>query len=353
MANFLQTMIKATGNEDAIIASSGNNDADVTDYIDTGSYALNALLSGSIYGGFPGGSISSLAGEPATGKTYFALNVARQFLIDNKDSAVCYFDTEKAIRNEMLEERDIDINRFAIIPVNTVQAVRTQAMKMMSKYAEIPEKERPKMMFILDSLGMLSTDKEMADVEEGSDKRDMTRAQLLRGMFRVLTVKLGKLKIPMIFTNHVYEVPGAYVPTKKMGGGQGPEYAASTIIFLSKKKAREGDKETGSEVVGNILTATLNKGRLTIANKKIETLLNYQTGLDRYYGLLDLAEKFGIFKKVAKQYQLPDGTKAFESVIKKNPEKYFTKAVLDEIDAKCKDEFKYGKTKLTNVKEEE
>jgi hypothetical protein len=176
----------------------------------------------------------------------------------------------------------------------------------------------------------------------------MTRAQLLRGAFRVLTLKLGVAKVPLIVTNHVYDVVGSYVPVKKMNGGSGLEYAASTIIFLSKKK----DK-TDNEITGAIVTAVLKKARLTIENKKVETLLEYSHGLDPYYGLLDLAEKFGIFKKVSTRYELPSGDKAFESVILKNPEKYFTKEILDRIDEMCQNEFLYGKTNHIEVEGEQ
>ena len=121
----------------------------------------------------------------------------------------------------------------------------------------------------------------------------------------------------------------------------GLEYAASTIVFLSKKK----DK-TDNEVTGSIVTAVLKKARLTIENKKVETLLEYSDGLDPYYGLLDLAEKFGIFKKVSTRYEMPDGSKVFESAILKNPEKYFTDDVMNQIDEKCKEEFLYGKSNV-------
>ena len=133
----------------------------------------------------------------------------------------------------------------------------------------------------------------------------------------------------------------------------GLEYAASTIIFLSKKK----DKDTKTnDVTGAIVTAVLKKARLTIENKKVETLLNYSHGLDKYYGLLDLAEKFGIVKKVSNKYEFPDGTKAFENAILKSPEKYYTQEILDLIDAGCSQEFLYGgngNTEDTEVSEEE
>ena len=161
--------------------------------------------------------------------------------------------------------------------------------------------ERPPMLFVLDSLGNLSTDKEMQDIADGKDTRDMTRAQLVRGAFRVLTLKLGKAKVPLIVTNHVYDVVGSYVPVKKMGGGSGLEYAATTIVFLSKKKDKTLDDDGGR--TGSVITAHLKKSRMTVEDKKVETWLNYSSGLDPYYGLLDLAEKFGIVKKVSTRYE--------------------------------------------------
>jgi RecA/RadA recombinase len=351
MTNMFNSLLKEIDNEYAGIADEGVEAGDVTGFIGTGSYSLNALLSGSIYGGLPANKVTALAGEPSTGKTFYAINIVRQFLRDNETGFVFYFESESAISKQMLSDRDIDTKRVAVVPVATIQEFRTQAVKILDKYIEDKtSKDRPPMLFVLDSLGNLSTTKEMEDIADGKDTRDMTRAQLVRGAFRVLTLKLGKAKVPLIVTNHVYDVVGSYVPTKKMGGGSGLEYAASTILFLSKKKDKD---KSDNSVTGAIITANLKKARLTIENKKVETLLDYATGLDPYYGLLDLAEKFGIFKKVSNKFELPDGTKAFESAIEKNPEKFFTKAVLDLIDEKCKDEFLYGKSSVTTVEEDE
>ena len=350
MSNMFNSLLKEIDNEYAGIADEGVEAGDVTGFIGTGSYSLNALLSGSIYGGLPANKVTALAGEPSTGKTFYAINIVRQFLRENANGFVFYFESESAISKQMLADRDIDTKRVAVVPVATIQEFRTQAVKILDKYIEDRNsKDHPPMMFVLDSLGNLSTTKEMEDIADGKDTRDMTRAQLVRGAFRVLTLKLGKAKVPLIVTNHVYDVVGSYVPTKKMGGGSGLEYAASTILFLSKKKDKD---KSDNSVTGAIITANLKKARLTIENKKVETLLDYATGLDPYYGLLDLAEKFGIFKKVTTRYELPDGTKAFESAIQKNPEKYFTKDILDQIDEKCKDEFLYGKSHVATVEEE-
>ncbi len=351
MSNMFNSLLKEIDNEYAGIADEGVEAGDVTGFIGTGSYSLNALLSGSIYGGLPANKVTALAGEPSTGKTFYAINIVRQFLRDNESGFVFYFESESAISKQMLADRGIDTKRVAVVPVATIQEFRTQAVKILDKYIEEKtNKDRPPMLFVLDSLGNLSTTKEMEDIADGKDTRDMTRAQLVRGAFRVLTLKLGKAQVPLIVTNHVYDVVGSYVPMKKMGGGSGLEYAASSILFLSKKKDKD---KTDNSVTGAIITANLKKARLTIENKKVETLLDYTSGLDPYYGLVDLAEKFGIFKKVSTRFELPDGTKAFESAILKEPEKYFTKEILDLIDDKCKDEFLYGKSSVANAEETE
>jgi RecA/RadA recombinase len=333
------TLIKETGNEYASIVEEGIEAGDVSGFIGTGSYALNALLSGSIYGGLPGNKVTALAGEPSTGKTFYAINICRQFLEDNPNGFIFYFESESAISKQMLEDRGVDVKRMAIMPVATIQEFRTQAVKILDKYLEQKGEKLP-MLFVLDSLGNLSTEKEMQDIADGKDTRDMTRAQLIRGAFRVLTLKLGKANVPLIVTNHVYDVVGSYVPVKKMGGGSGLEYAASGIVFLSKKKDKTLDDEDGR--TGSVITAHTKKSRLTVEDKKVETWLNYANGLDKYYGLLDLAERYGIAKKVSTRYEFPDGTKGFEKDIKKNPEKYFTQEILDRIDEGAKEEFLYG-----------
>lgn len=339
MSNIFNQLLAETDNEYASVVDDGVSAGDVSGFIGTGSYAMNALLSGSIYGGLAQNKVTALAGEPSVGKTFYALNIVKQFLEDNENGFCFYFESESAISKQFITDRGIDAKRVAIVPVATVQQFRTQAVKILDKYLE--GKEKPPMLFVLDSLGNLSTDKEMNDIAEGKDTRDMTRAQLVRGAFRVLTLKLGKAKVPLIVTNHVYDVVGSYVPMKKMGGGSGLEYAASTIIFLSKKKDKTLDNDDGR--TGAVITAHTKKSRMTVEDRKVETWLNYQTGLDKYYGLLDLAERYGIVKKIANKYEFPDGTKAFESQIKKNPEKFFTDELLHAINEGCEADFLYGK----------
>ena len=234
MSDFLKDIIKETGNEYASLVSDGVEAGDVDTFIDTGSYIFNALLSGSIYGGLPANKITALAGESATGKTFFLMGIVKNFLDSNPDAGVIYFESESAITKQMVIDRGIDPERMVILPVTTVQEFRTQSLKVLDSYLMKADK-RP-MLMCLDSLGMLSTTKEVEDTSSGKETRDMTRAQVLKAAFRVLTLKLGKAKIPMVITNHTYDVVGSMFPTKEMGGGSGLKYAASSIVYLSKKK---------------------------------------------------------------------------------------------------------------------
>ena len=346
--SYFDEMLKVADNTYGSKVSDGVEAGDVESFIDTGSYILNGLLSGSIYGGLPSNKITAFAGESATGKTFFVLGCVRQVLSDNPSGGVIYFESESALTKDMIESRGIDSSRMIILPVATVQEFRTQATKILEKHLEESEKDRPPMMICLDSLGNLSTSKEMEDVSDGKDTRDMTRAQMVKGTFRVLTLLGGKAKVPLVVTNHTYDQIGTLFPQKIMGGGTGLHYAASSIIFLSKKKEKDG-----TEVIGNVIHCRNYKSRLTKENKMIDVLLTYNEGLNRYYGLAELGEKYGIFKKVSTRLEMPDGEKVFLKSILKKPDKYFTKEILDRIDAAAHKEFLYGQIGIDEVTEEE
>jgi hypothetical protein len=237
----------------------------------------------------------------------------------------------------MIESRGIDSNRMVIVPVVTVQEFRNQAISILDKYAETPKSKRPPMMMCLDSLGMLSTTKEIEDTAEGKETKDMTRAQVVKGAFRVLTLKLGRVGVPMIVTNHTYDVIGSMFPQKEMGGGSGLKYAASSIIYLSKKKEKDG-----TEVIGNIIHCKNAKSRLTVENRIVDVRLSYEKGLDRYYGLLDMALAFGVFTKEGTRVKLPTGKTEFGKTINNNPEKHFTPEVMGLLEEKAQEYFKYG-----------
>ena len=307
--DFLKEIVKEIGDDFTKIAA----DIDETErFIDTGSHIFNAVVSGSIYGGVSSNKITAIAGETSTGKTYFALAVVKNFLDNNPDGYCLYFDTEAAITKGLLTSRGIDQNRLVVVNVVTIEQFRGKALKAVDIYLKTDEDERKPCMFVLDSLGMLSTEKEITDTLNDKMVRDMTKSQLVKGAFRMLTLKLGQANIPLIVTNHTYDVIGSYVPTKEMGGGSGLKYAASTIIYLTKKKEKDG-----KDVIGNIIKAKTHKSRLSKENKEVEVRLYYdERGLDKYYGLLDLGEIGGLWKNVAGRYEI-DGKKVYAKEIYK------------------------------------
>ena len=332
--DFLKDIVKEIGDYYTKLAS----DIDETEtYVDTGSYIFNGLVSGSIFGGVSSNKITAVAGESSTGKTFFSLAIVKNFL-DNDPNAYClYFDTESAITKSLLEDRGVDTSRLVVINVVTIEQFRSKALKAVDIYLKSKTEERKPCMFVLDSLGMLSTEKEINDALEDKQVRDMTKSQLVKGAFRMLTLKLGQANIPMIVTNHTYDVIGAYVPTKEMGGGSGLKYASSTIIYLTKKKEKDG-----KDVIGNLIKAKTAKSRLSKENKDVTVRLFYDDrGLDRYYGLLELGELGGMWKNVAGRYEM-NGKKVYAKEIYKNPEKYFTDDVMKQLDEIAQKEFSYG-----------
>ena len=334
---FLNKVIKELDNEFASIVEEGIAAGDCDSFVDTGSYILNALCSGSIFGGLPQNKVTALAGESSTGKTFFALSIVKNFLEQNADGEVVYFESESAISKDMMETRGIDVKRVGLVPVTTVQEFRTQSIKLVDEFMKIKKEDRPPLLFVLDSLGMLSTTKEVQDATDGKETRDMTRAQVIKSIFRILSLKLGQAGIPLIVTNHTYEVVGAYVPTKEMGGGTGLKYAASSILFLSKKKEKDG-----TEQVGNIIKVKAHKSRFTKENSIVETRLFFdERGLDKYYGLLELGQQYGVFERVGNRVKTEHGN-VYPSSIYKEPEKYFTPEVLQALDECAKKEFCYG-----------
>ena len=332
--DFLKDIVKEIGDDFTQLAS----DIEETErYVDTGSYIFNGLVSGSIFGGVSGNKITAIAGESSTGKTFFSLAVVKNFLDSNPDGYCLYFDTEAAVNKSLLADRGIDLSRLVVVNVVTIEEFRAKALKAVDKYMKMPIEDRKPCMFVLDSLGMLSTEKEIRDALDDKQVRDMTKSQLVKGAFRMLTLKLGQANIPLIVTNHTYDVIGSYVPTKEMGGGSGLKYAASTIIYLSKKK--EKDK---TEVVGNLIKAKTAKSRLSKENKQVEIRLFFDhRGLDRYYGLLELGEIGGLWKNVAGRYEI-GGKKLYAKQILSEPDTYFTDDVMQALDEIAQSEFSYG-----------
>ena len=337
--SIFDTLAKEAKNDYAKLVSDGITTGDEQKFIGTGSYILNALLSGSVYGGIPDNRVTAIAGEQATGKTFYAIGIAKNFLDNNPNGAVFYFDSEAAATGDLFKNRGLDANRVWHFPVDTIEEFRTQIIRILDNLLKTKEEDRQPLLIVLDSLGMLASSKELEDALADKQVRDMTKTQSIKSVFRIITSKLGKLKVPMIVTNHTYKTMNMYGDQSEMGGGSGLKYAASTIMYLSKSKSKEKD---GTDVVGNIIKVKANKSRFTKENSQVATRLFFDArGLDKYYGLLELGEKYGVFTRKGNRVIVGESS-VYPSAILADPEKYFTEEVMEKLEWAAAQEFKYG-----------
>lgn len=469
--DFLKEVIKTAGKEYATLAS---NIKESEEFIDTGSYILNALLSGSLLGGIAKNKITALAAPESCGKTFIALSVVNNFLKENSEGMCVYFDTESAITKTLLESKGIDTKRVVIVNVFTIEEFRSKALQIVDIYSKKSEEERKPLILVLDSLGMLSTNHEIGTALDGKDTRDMSKAQLTKGAFRMLTAKLGEIGVPMIVNNHLYKTMSLY-STEEMSSGclvagtqiitkdgnraiesvttndivmtkegewrrvlqthyfpnkeileiefedgtnvqctpehkffiddvwveakdlqigsiclrmnestglgirsitkkensdvfdisveeyenyilsngvvthnSGLKYAASSIIYISKTKEKEG-----SDVIGVLLKFKTIKSRLSKENREAHVRLFYdERGLDRYYGLFELAVEGGLIKRENMRTYSCEGKRYSKADIVDRPETFFTQEIIEKLDEYAKQKFCYGSTLVLEESEE-
>ena len=252
--------------------------SEIDHYIPTGNFHLNACLTGSLFGGYPNNRAVALAGPSGTGKTYLILNAIKQ--AQKQGYSIIFYDSENAVDKSLVEKFGIDPKTFRYEPCNTVQEFRSSVTAITDVLIEQKKKgiALPKIMVVLDSAGNLATQKEIDDAKTGSSKADMTRAKLLKSTFRIIMTQFGICKIPFLFTNHTYQTQDLF-SRQVGGGGTGPEYAASIILFLGKAKLKEGIEQTGI-----IVTAKPNKNRFAKPTN-IKFHISFNKGMNPYVGL--------------------------------------------------------------------
>lgn len=260
---------------------SQNSFSEVDEWIPTGNYLLNAQISGSLFGGVPNSRSFGVMGDPGTGKSFFCLNVVREAQKIGYD--VVYCDTEGAIDKTTAKNFGIDLDKIRYQPIQTVSQFQTFVANLLTIVKKAKEGgEKPKILLVLDSLGMLSTDKELRDAIEGKNAADMgAKAKELRKLFRVITLDLTAAKIPLVATNHVY-AGGGYMPTKESSGGDGPIFAMSVVSFLSKAQL----KDSSGTKTGIVVTSTLKKSRFTVP-EQVKFHISFAHGMNPYVGLQD------------------------------------------------------------------
>lgn len=292
---------------------SENSLSNVKEWIDTGSLALNAIISGSLFGGIPMGRLTGFIGPESCGKTLMANKIMAN--AQKKGMHVAYFDTEGALDEDTAKRLGCDSAKIKHVPSELTENCRNQIVKFLDTVVE--KKLQGKVLVVIDSLGNLITAQEKRKIEEGSDTPDMgNRAKALKSMMRAVTHAAAKANCPVIFTNHVYEDPSQMHPSaiKKQAGGSGPLYMASVIIQMAKKTEKAGDNKNkdandtiapmAKDINGLTLRAFTTKNRFVPPFLEIEMYLNFRTGLNKYSGLLEMAEGYNIIQKNGHRYVL-------------------------------------------------
>ena len=259
----------------------------IDEWIGTGNFLLNAQLSGSLFGGYPNSRSICIAGESGTGKTFLTLNACRE--AQKMGYNIIYMDSEAAVDEDIIKNFGVDPDAFRYQPVSTPQEVRHFVANLCDTLKKSKEKgvELPKIMLVLDSLGNLATNKERTDAMSGSEKKDMTKQQELRSLFRVITTDLAEMKIPFIFTNHTYASIGSFFPGQTIAGGGGAIYNASVILQLSKAGLKEGGDEAaaaGVQKTGIIVTSKPAKNRFA-RPIPVKFHISFYKGMNPYVGL--------------------------------------------------------------------
>ena len=285
----------------------------VSDYVDTGCMVLNAIISGSLYGGVPMGRITGFSGPSAAGKTYIINKILANG--QKKGMIPVIFDTEAAIDASSTIGVGLDNDQVKYVPVQTVEDCRNQISAFLDSVIEA--KMRDKFIISIDSLGNLASQKEIDDAEKGKTAMDMgTRAKGLKSMMRLLTFKAAQAGVTILFSNHTYDDPSAMFPTlvKAQSGGKGPVYLASVLVQLAKRDEKHDKTNDDDEILpeankvsGTTLRALTVKNRFVPPFLECEAYLNFKRGLDKYSGLKEMAVNHGVIEQTGSTFVLPSG----------------------------------------------
>jgi len=269
----------------------------IRDYIDMGAIILNAQCSADPRKGVPSGRVIQMAGPESSGKTFVCLETVKNAQKDGY--FIIYYDSESANDAESMGSRGVDLSQLMYVPIATVEELTTSILNILD---ELSKDDR--VMIVVDSLGNLSSTKELQDSTDGKGTRDMTRAQKLKALFRTVTVKAGVLNVPIMAVNHVYATIGSFFGGSTVAGGSGPAYANSCTLELTKAQLKKGDA-----VVGGIFTSKATKNRLAREKTKVKFKISFENGICRYSGLDILAETTGwlILPERARSYRVNIG----------------------------------------------
>ena len=331
----------------------------VSGWIDTGSLVLNALISGSIHGGIPKGRLTMLAGESMTGKSLFVQKILANAQKEGLTAVI--FDTENSIDAEGAERLGLDIAKVKYVPCISIEQTRNAVYKFLTAVKD--KKLEGKFIIAIDSLGNLQSELEIARMEKESTSSDMgTRARAMKTLMQTCTNLGAVTQTTILCTNHVYDDPSAMFPSieKNMPGGKACIFLPSVTVQLARKPIKDdGGKTTDSALAvaqknysGIVIRALTRKNRFIKQYLEGEMYLSFSTGLDRYYGLLELAVGMGVIIQGGATYQLADGTKiGYYKNFRKNIELWETK-ILPQLESKIMAEWSYSNKEHEEAPEE-
>lgn len=294
MALSLNQLKKVSSNPWSFILSSENNPYNISEMFDTGSLALNAFLcDGDIFGGPPLGKRFGFSGESSTAKSFFLAHIIKAFLLKYPEAVVILYETEGSSILQQALEIGIPIDRIIIEPVSVVEDLHESFLNYIDKLEAdyLKTKEYTRVLFALDSLGMLSSRKEIADKLAGIDKTDMTRSKAIKAMYRAVSLKLSLLKTPLITINHTYANIGGYGDAQTESGGSGFQYSGDVRLAVTKSQKKTGNIQTGVTI-----KAKIKKSRWIKENQVAEIELDFDKGMNRFSHMVEWASHIGMLK---------------------------------------------------------
>jgi RecA/RadA recombinase len=269
-------------------------DIAITEWISTGVKSLNFLISGDYKKGIPSGRVITLAGDKQSGKSFIAARSAAN--AQKQDYIIMWLDSEGGVDKEYLHRAGLNTKETLFGTIESIEELQIKTNRALDWALE----NGKKMFLIIDSVGNLPSSKEINDAKKEEQKSDMgIKAKLIRSFFRIITPKLLKTNSIMIVINHIYSGGNSFIPTTEMGGGKGPWYISSVVLFLTKKKVPNSNKETGI-----IIKAKTEKNRFFFPYRFIEFILDFRKGIVEEQTLLDIAEEYNIIEKKGGWYQI-------------------------------------------------
>jgi RecA/RadA recombinase len=309
---------------------------DPTDWISTGNYTLNYLISGDFKKGVPLGKVTVFAGESGAGKSFICSgNLIRHA---QEQGIYCILiDTENALDEAWLHALGVDTSEDKLLKLNMamIDDVAKMISEFVKEYKTLPETDRPKVLFVLDSLGMMLTPTDVNQFEAGDMKGDMGRKpKALTALVRNCVNMFGSLNLGLVATNHTYASQDMFDPDDKISGGQGFIYASSIVVAMKKLKLKEDEEGNKiSEVRGIRAACKIMKTRYAKPFENVQIKIPYEQGMNPYSGLVDMMEAKGLLTKEGNslKYTLSDGTtiKQFRKAWERNDDNSLDKVMED------------------------